>query len=604
MSAARRGLLNRRAADMLHLEFTLPAAPRHVSQATTVCPHRARSPVNAELLVAGIQSHPVPAFVAFTTDILLNGAGAYFTTPFDDSIPRDHCDNQKSATDHPDAVDAWVLNEMSKGRVAGPFPTLAAAHPELQVSPFGSVPKGKTGKRRATHNLSKDFADVVSVNGHVDRGDATLSYVTVVAVIASANKFRRLPGGSPAVGCTDIVDAFRNVRQAPDCAHLCGFKWGLDGGPIGYFVDLCLGFGGRMNPFLWDCVAAALQWVMTARFAAAGLIADIYRLLDDVLTIGRDDYHSAAAHKCVLDTLADHGLPSHPGKEQFGRQVIFLGLGLNLTEFFLELPEDKRVEMIAMLDSIASSSHQLRTATCESITGKLGFAQAAMPHNRARINSFYASMGPALRGGAHWMNPSAQMKRDAASFSRALSRQPQVAFSVFEADPTNSELTCAVDAAGRDGAGGHGLDHASGRTFGFHTPWTPGWTQDDPGVSSGLQELFTIGLVILMHAADFSSITVWTDSTVATDVVAKGRSSIGPLNHIVQIILDVCAEEGCTLVVAWHGRDSSPSAIAADLLSRNDFQAARRLVRIDTKSSQRDLLAARTRLSQRLPASF
>jgi hypothetical protein len=119
-----------------------------------------------------------------------------------------------------------------------------------------------------------------------------------------------------------------------------------------------------------------------------------------------------------------------------------------------------------------------------------------------------------------------------------------------------------------------------------------------------LQELFTIGLAVLMHAIDHNSITVWTDSTVATDVAAKGRSKIGVLNHLVRIVLDVCASEGCVLVVAWHGRDSSPTAIAADLLSRDDFQAAQRLVRIDTKSSQKELLAARTRLSQRPPESF
>ena len=589
---------------MVHRNFVPPAAPRHVSRAPITCAHRARSPVCATRLIDGLQSHPNDAFRDFTTEILLNGAGAYFADAFDDSQPRDHCENLKSALDHPAAVDTWITHELQQGRVAGPFATLAEAHPNLQVSPVGSVPKRGTDKRRAIHHLSHDFDDCPSINGHIDKADATLTYTTVVAAIASVNKFRRRPGGAPIAGCTDIVDAFRNIRQASDCAHLYGFKWGLAGGPVGYFIDLCVGFGGRMNPLFWDCVAAALQWVMLERFAAAGLQADIFRLLDDVLSVGLDDYHSTAAHKCVLDTLADHGLPSHPKKEQFGRQIIFLGLGLNLEDFFLELPLDKRAEMVAILDSIAGGRRQVLTRVCESVTGKLGFAQAAMPHNRSNINSFYASMGPALREGTTWMNPSAQMRRDAAAFSKTLSRQPQVSFSVFEANPNNSELTCAVDAAGRDGAGGLGRCRTSGHTFGFHVHWTEGWTQDDPGVSSGLQELFTIGLVVLMHASNYSSITVWTDSTVATDVVAKGRSEIGILNYIVQIILNICATEGCVLVVAWHGRDSSPTAIAADLLSRNDFQAARQLVRIDTKSSPKALLAARTQLSLRLPESF
>ena len=589
---------------MYQLDFVMPTAPRHVSRASAVCTHQAASPIRVELLLSGIESHPNADYRDFTADILRNGAGEYFVEPFDDSVPRDHCNNMKSAIDNPQAVDKWVKKELTMGRVVGPFSSLAAAHPQTQISPLGAVAKRGSADVRCIHNTSKDFDDIASINAHIDPADATLTYTTHVAAIASINAFRQLPGGSPVAGCTDIVAAFRNIRLASDCAHLHGFKWGLDGGPPGYFLDLCLGFGGRLNPRIWDCVAAALQWVILARFVAAGLKADLFRLLDDLLSIGLDDYHGAAAHKCVLDTLSDHGLPSHPDKEQFGRQVIFLGLGLNLQEFFLELPRDKRVEMIAILDSIAASRHQILTKVCESVTGKLGFAQAAMPHNRSSINSFYASMGPALRDGAKWMNPSAQMRRDAAAFSVALSRQPQVPFSVFEANPNTSELTCAVDAAGRDGAGGFGLCRASGRTFGFHIDWLEGWTQDDPGVSSGLQELFTIGLVVLMHAINYNSITVWTDSTVATDVVAKGRSKIGVLNHLVRIVLDVCASEGCVLVVAWHGRDSSPTAIAADLLSRNDFQAAQRLVRIDTKSSQKELLAARTRLSQRPPESF
>ena len=55
--------------------------------------------------------------------------------------------NKPSAAQHPSVVDQYLANEVSLGRVAGPFST--PPFPNLHVSSFGVIPKrGQPGKWR------------------------------------------------------------------------------------------------------------------------------------------------------------------------------------------------------------------------------------------------------------------------------------------------------------------------------------------------------------------------------------------------------------------------------------------------------------------------
>ena len=61
--------------------------------------------------------------------------------------------NKPSAAQHPSVVDQYLANEVSLGRVAGPFS--APPFPNLHVSSFGVIPKrGQPGKWRLIVDLS------------------------------------------------------------------------------------------------------------------------------------------------------------------------------------------------------------------------------------------------------------------------------------------------------------------------------------------------------------------------------------------------------------------------------------------------------------------
>jgi hypothetical protein len=165
------------------------------------------------------------------------------------------------------------------------------------------------------------------------------------------------------------------------------------------------------------------------------------------------------------------------------------------------------------------------------------------------------------------------MKRAADVFARAIRANPSVAFDTFDAEPSAGDWTFTVDASGRDGGGGATYDQHDQCCGAFHFPWPEGWTMDEEAVSSGLQELATIGVAISISIGHGTRFVVWTDSSAAVNAVARGSSSVPAINRAVQFILEICATHGVVALVCWHRRDSLSGRVA-DHLSHGHFSQA------------------------------
>ena len=86
----------------------------------------------------------------------------------------------RSAFDHPSVIDAYLENEVSCGRVAGPFSS--PPFTDLHISCFGVVPKNnQPGKWRLILDLSSP--DGQSVNDGIPKSPFSIQYVTVDAFI-------------------------------------------------------------------------------------------------------------------------------------------------------------------------------------------------------------------------------------------------------------------------------------------------------------------------------------------------------------------------------------------------------------------------------------
>jgi len=145
--------------------------------------------------------------------------------------------NTMEANIHSAAVDAKIIDELTKGRIAGPF-----ANPpfrNFKCSPLSVREKSAPGTYRLLHNLSYPY-DETSVNGGIEQHHKTVKYASIQTAIKVINELGR--------GCymakADIKSAYRIVPIHPSQYHLLGFRWRGQ-----YFYDKYLPMGMAES---WD----------------------------------------------------------------------------------------------------------------------------------------------------------------------------------------------------------------------------------------------------------------------------------------------------------------------------------------------------------------
>ena len=117
--------------------------------------------------------HPDEDLVAY----IVSGIQTGFRVGFD--YAKQRCisarANLPSAAENQEVVTAYLKEECAQGRVIrmGPAETVVG----LQISPFGVIPKGQTGKWRLIVDLSSPHGS--SVNDGIDSELCSLSYVSV-----------------------------------------------------------------------------------------------------------------------------------------------------------------------------------------------------------------------------------------------------------------------------------------------------------------------------------------------------------------------------------------------------------------------------------------
>lgn len=126
--------------------------------------------------------------------------------------------NLQSAQDNPLVVEQYQLKEMGLGRILGPLDQCSFKN--IQISPFGVIPKSQPGKWRLIVNLSSP--EERSVNDGIDKPMCSLRYITVDHIVE--NVIRR--GGRGALlRKLDLQSAFRTVPVHPEDRLLLGMSW-------------------------------------------------------------------------------------------------------------------------------------------------------------------------------------------------------------------------------------------------------------------------------------------------------------------------------------------------------------------------------------------
>ena len=248
--------------------FTL-SSPRSVRQ-ELVPPSRV-TPIDARKLQRELCLHPNQALV----DYVISGLSFGFRLGFNpESVSlKSASQNMPTAFLQPSVIDQYLLTELEKGRVAGPFSISPLAN--LHISHFGIIPKKyQPGKWRLILDLSSPQGH--SVNDGIPKDPFSVQYMKVDNIIDGIMTH----GQGTLLAKFDVESAYRIIPVHSRDRYLLGMKWRGE-----YFIDLALPFGLRSAPFIFSSFADLLEWILKHNYEAQFLL----HYLDDFHTLGPPD---------------------------------------------------------------------------------------------------------------------------------------------------------------------------------------------------------------------------------------------------------------------------------------------------------------------------
>ena len=273
------------------------------------------------------------------------------------------CKNSQLANQHPVAIDQKLSQEISLGRIAGPFEH--PPYPNFKCSPLSLREKSVPGTYRLLHNLSYPY-DSTSVNGGIPQQYKTVRYATVQTAITKINELGR--------GCylakADIKSAYRIVPIHPSFYHLLGFKWRGN-----YYYDKFLPMGLAESCALFERISDAIVFIMK-KFG----LNHIVKILDDFLILAPTKIECDLALKKFKFIAGRIGIPLALDKtsEQSSQQIVFLGIHLDTARMTAALPQDKLGKYSADILTLLGEK-QSKVRSLLQLIGKLQFSTSVVP---------------------------------------------------------------------------------------------------------------------------------------------------------------------------------------------------------------------------------
>ena len=232
---------------------------------------------------------------------------------------------------------------------------------------MGAVPKKKSGKWRLILHLS--FPPGSSVNDGINVADFPLRYSTVYDAMDAV----MLLGRHALMAKLDVRRAFRLCPVLPSDHHLLGMRW-----QGSFYFDRVLPFGLRSAPFIFNCLAEALEWL-----ARQGGITHIHHYLDDFFIAGPPDTNTCAQHLDTFTALCNTlNIPLAEDKlEGPATQLEYLGILLDSTLLEARLPPSKLQDIKSSLEAW-SARQRCSKRELLSLIGTVSFAAKVVPAGR------------------------------------------------------------------------------------------------------------------------------------------------------------------------------------------------------------------------------
>eukprot|EP00111_Clytia_hemisphaerica_P015890 TCONS_00046951-protein len=175
----------------------------------------------------------------------------------------------------------------------------------------------------------------------------------------------RLVGPGCFMGKIDIKHAFRLCPVHPDDWPLLGYHW-----QGRYYFDLCLPFGSRSFPCIFNMFADALQWILVHKC----LLSALSHYLDDFILCAVTSVETQHKMNVTQALFKDVGVPVALDKLEGPSQVMsYLGIEIDTVSSLIRLPDDKLSALKTMVSSWRSKKKCTKRELL-SLIGSLSFA--------------------------------------------------------------------------------------------------------------------------------------------------------------------------------------------------------------------------------------
>jgi hypothetical protein len=314
--------------------------------------------------------------VDYICDAIVNGARVHFNG--DRTVSR-AVDNRRSALQHADLVRSSISDEVSLGRMAGPFDPDDVPFSWHRVSPIGVVPKKDSKEHRLIVDLSYPLG--IGVNGDI-QDLMVLKYKAFDNVV----DFLSSHGPGAILAKWDVAHAYRNVPVHPEDVPLLGMC--CDGQ---LYFDRCLPFGLRSSPKIWERFARSLQWIIRQRIPSP--LSDHY--VDDFIQgwFPGTSAHVARQHMIALFALCEWlGIPVKHAKTVWPTTLLeFLGWIIDTVAMTISLPDAKRRKALKLIDRFVRRAFCTRKQL-KSLIGTLHHLCLVIRQGRPFLGRMYARL--------------------------------------------------------------------------------------------------------------------------------------------------------------------------------------------------------------------
>lgn len=325
-------------------------------------PAYTKIPINIENLSKELFNHPDKQLA----DNLINDLRYGFNIGYFGPEMHNIAQNLKSVNVNETQISEHIIDELKKGRLAGPFnaPPLA----NFRTSPIGMVPKKDSRKMRMITDLSSPRG--FSINDFISDDEATVHFNN----FDSAVKIVAQLGRGALLSKLDIKSAFRICPVRPADWHYLGFTF-----MNFFFVDLCLPMGLRSSVNRFTRLSDAILWIIQTNYG----VTHSTHYLDDYLLAGPASSDKCLEHmQATIKLFADIGVPLAPEKVIGPLTCLtFLGIEIDTMSMSLKLPAAKFEELLQEIE-IWSTKRKCTKREILSLIGKLSFAAKVIPSGR------------------------------------------------------------------------------------------------------------------------------------------------------------------------------------------------------------------------------